>query len=112
MQKNTETFVKNNLKLSSVGAREGVAQIGDLLIQWGCLSNVETPESSYNTVSVNFKKRFKNAPSAIVSPSGNYNIKADVSSVNTSTLNVNVRSLDGVAHTDRNIYWIAIGDGS
>lgn len=97
-------YINGNIK-----AQSGKLKIGVILIQWGILSNVEVPATSYTQYVVTFPEAYTSAPEVFVQSKGNYNIIAQVSSSNTISTYINVRSNDGSARTGRNFSWLAIG---
>lgn len=109
MQTNAENAIENLITTQDVASREGVAQIGGVLIQWGYLSGVTVPASGYTTYTINYKKEFKTIPAVCVTPLGNYNIIAQAKEVAKNYLSINVRSVDGYERTERTYHWCAIG---
>lgn len=81
----------------------------NIKIEYGTLTDVTVPASSYTAYTVNFSKAFTNPPVVIITPKGNYNIIGQVSSATKKQFVLNVRSVDGYERTERNYDWIAIG---
>ena len=91
----------------------GMFQIpGGLLIQWGKATGISVPATGQVQVSVAYTRAFTSAPAIICEELGNYNIKANVeNNTNLEKFNLNVRSMDGTARTDRSVTWLAVGYG-
>lgn len=84
-------------------------KIGNTLIQWGYLTNVTVPATSYDSYTVSFDIPFKERPEVTATPRGNYNISCQVSSSSEAQFVLNVRSGDGAERTSRSFSWIAVG---
>lgn len=80
-----------------------------LLIQWGRVTDITVPSSSYIALPVTFKKEFKTMPIVFAMPMGNYNIACQVAGNELSKTTINVRSNDSTQRTGRTIAWFAIG---
>lgn len=93
----------------TINTQQGKLKIGNILIQWGVLSNVNVPASSYTGYEVTFSEAYTSSPEVFVQSKGNYNIISQVAGNELTKTTINVRSNDGTARTGRNFAWLAIG---
>ena len=105
MQTNIENAIDDTIKVET----NKVTLKDTVKIEYGTLTGVTVPASSFTAYTVNFSKKFTNPPVVIITPKGNYNIIGQVSYANTNEFVLNARSLDGYERTNRSFSWIAIG---
>lgn len=104
-----QTNIENAINSITPTTQQGKLKIGNILIQWGVLSNVIVPASSYTQYEVTFPETYTSTPEVFIQSKGNYNIIAQVAYNNTASTFINVRSNDGTERTGRNFAWLAIG---
>lgn len=84
-------------------------KLDDILIQYGLLSDITVPATSYDSITVPFEEVYVDQPQVFAQPKGNYNIICQVSLATSSQFILNVRSVDGAERTGRSFSWMAIG---
>lgn len=103
------TEVENIINETVVTGNKSI-KLGDMLLQWGIISDVTVPATSYSSITVTFDEPYVNAPDVFIQPKGNYNIIGQVGgSTRTQTI-INVRSVDGAKREGRTYSWLAIGN--
>lgn len=85
-------------------------KLGNVMIQTGQITNVTVPATGYTGYPVTFPKEFAYNPNVFITPTGNYNIIGQATSITTTGFTINVRSVDGNTRTGRVYHYMAIGN--
>lgn len=99
-----------SVDLSNVGDRQGVAEVGDLLIQWGTLAITPRAASTGTTgTPVVFEKDYAEIPSVQLSIQGSPEINVLVISAEVISKTGFTPYIFANNTTSRRILWVAVG---
>lgn len=102
-------YINKLVKISDISDRNGVIEIGDVLIQYGYVSGLTIPASANYTDTVTFSQSFENVPVIMLTPAGNYNLTMLISASKVDSFTYNFRNQESVERTNRAFFWFAIG---